>query len=231
MKNNIIYTPSTNYNERSSGQAPHLIIVHYTDMTSATAALERLCDPTSHVSAHYLIEKTGRLHQMVDDLFRAWHAGKSYWQGKTDLNSLSIGIELDNPGHSHTYEPFPSPQIDRLIQLLSHLCLLHHIPPYAILGHSDIAPDRKQDPGELFPWQTLQEHGFGLIPSRAPLRPMPSTLEQAHSILESIGYGQGDLEKTLMAFQRHFIPHELTGTLTLKTAELLSRIPYLTFFP
>ncbi len=230
MKNNILHTPSPNYNERRYAHPPKVIIIHYTDMLSADAALQRLCDPKSAVSAHYLIERSGQIHQLVADHHRAWHAGVSFWQGETDLNSLSIGIELDNPGHSHTYLPFPTLQMEGLLGLITHLCDLHKIPPYAILGHSDIAPDRKIDPGELFPWTDLNSLGFGLIPSVKPLHPIPTTRRQAEEILSNIGYGQAEYEKMLISFQRHFVPLEVTGTLTPKTADMLSRIPYLTFF-
>ncbi|HXF90669.1 MAG TPA: N-acetylmuramoyl-L-alanine amidase [Candidatus Nitrosotenuis sp.] len=230
MKNTIKYTPSMNYNTRKMGAKPKVIIIHYTNMTNATSALSLLCNPQSQVSAHYLIEKFGTIHQLVPDHFRAWHAGLSSWQGIDDLNSWSIGIELDNPGHSHGYKPFPNRQIATLLDLLTHLCKIHEIAHYAILGHSDIAFDRKQDPGELFPWSTLNTHGFGLIPSREPLRQIPKDEAEASVILEKIGYGKGDFSALLFAFQRHFVPHCLTGILDLETADVLSRIPYLTFF-
>jgi N-acetylmuramoyl-L-alanine amidase len=231
MKDNMMYTPSPNYNERLNGSVPRVIIVHYTDMISANAALERLCDPGAQVSAHYLIEQSGIVHQMVDDHHRAWHAGKSFWQKEVDLNSLSIGIELDNPGHSHGYPPFPERQIISLTNLLMHLCTLHSIPRFALLGHSDIASMRKSDPGELFPWAYFQSLGFGIPVEKKPLRPIPTTQKDAEDILHGIGYGDASFENILVAFQRHFTPRKITGTLTPATADMLSRIPYLTFFP
>lgn len=147
---------SPNFNERAGGQAPSMIIIHYTDMKTGEEALERLCDPATEVSAHYVIEEDGRLFQLVEDDKRAWHAGVSEWDGQTDINSASIGIELVNPGHSHGYRPFPDVQIAVLIGLCRGLMAKYNIPLDRILGHSDVAPGRKVDPGELFPWDRLR---------------------------------------------------------------------------
>lgn len=225
----IKWHPSPNANERRLSSLPKVIILHYTDMVSSAAALEHLCDPKAEVSAHYLITQAGIIYQLVDVTHRAWHAGVSSWQGQGDINSWSIGIELDNPGHSHGYQPFPSKQIKALLYLLPELCKQHCIQPYAILGHSDIAPERKQDPGELFPWETLNQAGFALIPHPEPLRPLPTNDHEALQILQKIGY-YGNFTANLYAFQRHFVRHEVTGTLTEATQDMLSRIPYLTFF-
>ncbi|MCB1531810.1 MAG: N-acetylmuramoyl-L-alanine amidase [Alphaproteobacteria bacterium] len=148
---------SPNFTARRGGHAtPSMIIIHYTDMKTGQEALERLCDPASEVSAHYVIEEDGRLFQLVDDDKRAWHAGASEWQGESDINSASIGIELVNPGHTWGYRAFPDVQIEVLIDLCRELMGKYDIPLNRILGHSDVAPGRKIDPGELFPWKQLR---------------------------------------------------------------------------
>lgn len=152
---------------------PSMIILHYTGMQSAKAALERLCDPASEVSAHYVIEEDGRTHQLVNDDMRAWHAGRSHWGGLTDINSASIGIEIVNKGHEFGYEDFPSAQIEAVIALTSDLMKKYDIRADRVLGHSDIAPDRKTDPGERFPWRELANHGIGLYPTPPRWMPKP----------------------------------------------------------
>lgn len=148
---------SPNYTERRGGhEKPSMIIIHYTGMKTGQEALERLCNPNSDVSAHYVIEEDGRLFQLVDDDKRAWHAGVSEWKGETDINSASIGIELVNPGHEWGYREFPDVQIDVLINLCRDLIAKYEIPLDRILGHEDVASGRKQDPGELFPWERLR---------------------------------------------------------------------------
>lgn len=144
---------SPNFTARRGGhEIPSMIIIHYTGMKTGQEALERLCDPEAQVSAHYVIEENGDIYQLVDDDKRAWHAGASEWQGETDINSASIGIELVNPGHEWGYRDFPDVQIEALIELSKDLVERYGIPVERILGHSDVAPGRKQDPGELFPW-------------------------------------------------------------------------------
>jgi N-acetylmuramoyl-L-alanine amidase len=156
---NIIQTPSPNFNERP--MAIDAIILHYTDMVSTEAALAWLINPASKVSAHYLISEEGTIYQMVKEEDRAWHAGVSYWQGQHNLNDSSIGIELANPGHTHGYQPFPDAQIEALIELCLEIQKRWSIPGNRILGHSDVAPGRKQDPGPLFPWERLARVGLG----------------------------------------------------------------------
>ena len=157
--------PSPNYNDRPDGMAITSIIIHYTGMKSAEAALDRLCDPASQVSAHFTIDEDGTIYNHVDPKHRAWHAGVSEWSfvGETlrNFNDFSIGIELVNPGHEFGYRPFPDAQIDALIQLMKHLYRDHPtIKPELVLGHEDIAPTRKQDPGELFPWDRLRQENL-----------------------------------------------------------------------
>ncbi|MDQ2861504.1 MAG: N-acetylmuramoyl-L-alanine amidase, partial [Pseudomonadota bacterium] len=145
-----IPAPSPNFDARSA--PPDMIVLHYTGMKTGEAALARLTDPASRVSAHYLIEEDGRLYALVDEARRAWHAGVAAWGGTTDINGASIGIELVNPGHEFGYRPYPGQQIGMLIDLLADIRSRWTVPDSRILAHSDVAPARKQDPGELFPW-------------------------------------------------------------------------------
>lgn len=197
--------PSPHFSERALPL--DAIIIHYTDMPSADEALAWLCHPTSQVSAHYLIDEAGKAYQLVQDEKRAWHAGESYWQGCTDMNSCSLGIELANPGHSHGYQPFPEAQIDSFLRLCEQLCRRWDIPKNRILGHSDIAPRRKQDPGHLFPWDILAREGFGLRPSSTqPV--IASSDDFVKESLSTIGYETVSLPHTIRAFKRHFQPHQ-----------------------
>ncbi len=151
--------PSPNFNDRRDSKKPCYIILHYTDTKDTVEALSYLCNPEAEVSSHYVIEQDGNILQLVDEEKRAWHAGKSEWKGETDMNSVSIGIELVNPGHTYGLEPFPDIQIEKLIILCKQIMTRWGIPPENVLGHEDIAPGRKIDPGPLFPWQTLIENG------------------------------------------------------------------------
>lgn len=186
-----------------------MIVLHYTGMRSAGEALERLCDPAAGVSAHYLIEQDGTLHTLVDPAHRAWHAGVSSWEGEGDVNSRSVGIELVNPGHQWGYEAFPKAQMEALLPLLAALTRRYQIAPTAIWGHSDVAPMRKEDPGEKFPWAQLARHGFGLWPRPGSVR-MRS--DEPQSLLEYLGYGavsQAEFLSIQQAFKRHFRPHTI----------------------
>ena len=156
--------PSPNFNARREGAAIRSIILHYTGMPDAQSALKRLCDPQSEVSAHLMIDEAGEIYRLVADTHRAWHAGQSFWQGETDLNSVSIGIELVNKGHEFGYTPFPAAQIEALKTQIAFLMKTHTLPASCLWGHSDIAPLRKEDPGELFPWQELAAEGMGVWP-------------------------------------------------------------------
>ena len=240
MKKPVIFSfPSPNWNERTTGMTPNLIIIHYTDMLNSKEALRRLCEPSSAVSAHYLIEKNGKIYRLVHDKYRAWHAGVSSWQGETSINCQSIGIELDYPGHCNDQgREFPRRQIVQLIVLLNYLCRRYSISPDRILGHSDVAPTRKQDPGENFPWALLANKGLGLgkdsfkgnlleYNEESKTSPLLS-LQESQVILRSIGYkcpthGQNCEETRLvfLAFQRHFLPNHLSGELCPATENLL----------
>ena len=149
--------PSPNFGERKDGRRPDMIVLHYTGMLTATAALEHLRTAASQVSAHYFVFEDGRVVQMVPESKRAWHAGAAVWAGETDINSCSIGIEIANPGHDYGYPDFPKRQIAAVTALCRGILTRNTIPPESVLGHSDVAPARKQDPGEKFPWRTLHE--------------------------------------------------------------------------
>ncbi len=223
----MIERPSPNRGPRRGGRRPDLVILHYTGMRTAEAALARLCDPRARVSAHYLIDEAGTLYRLVDEAARAWHAGLSAWEGESDVNSRSIGIELHNPGHEFGYRPFPEAQIVRLITLLRQIVSRHDIRPWHILGHSDVAPGRKQDPGELFPWQRLAAAGLGLWPTPAPVA-APPPIAKVQEMLHRFGYriprhGRADkaTRTVVAAFQRHWRPHMIDGVADGETVAIL----------
>ncbi len=161
MSLDIIDAPSANFDERTA--PPDMIVLHYTGMPTGEGALARLRDPNPpRVSAHYMVEEDGRIYRLVPEERRAWHAGLSFWKGQTNLNSVSIGIEIVNPGHEFGYRPFKDAQIAAVIALLSDIRTRWDVPDERIIGHSDVAPDRKEDPGELFPWKKLAAAGHGV---------------------------------------------------------------------
>jgi N-acetylmuramoyl-L-alanine amidase len=217
--------PSPNHDSR--GGPPNLrpvdmLVLHYTGMQSAAAALDRLCDPEARVSSHYLIDEDGTLWRLVPEARRAFHAGVSCWQGELNLNYLSIGIEIVNPGHEWGYRPFPEPQMAAVELLCRDILSRHPIPPYRIVGHSDIAPERKADPGELFDWRRLAAAGIGLWPPPDPalagrrgrgVGVMQRTAALAD--LARIGYcvSPGNEQPALAAFQRRFRPERWDGLL------------------
>ncbi|MBT4888262.1 MAG: N-acetylmuramoyl-L-alanine amidase [Rhodospirillales bacterium] len=164
----MIKRPSPNHNERPLETSVDMLVIHYTGMKNCEDALARLCDVEAQVSAHYLIDEDGTLYQMVDENRRAWHAGVSYWRGITDVNAHSIGIELVNPGHEFGYRAFPEAQMLTLIDLCKDILSRHDISACNVVGHSDVAPERKQDPGELFDWQRLADAGIAQWPRPVP---------------------------------------------------------------
>jgi len=204
-----IERPSPNHDARS--RPISMIVLHYTDMLSAEEAIERLCDPAAGVSAHYLVTREGVVVRMVPEERRAWHAGRSYWRGLTNVNDDSIGIEIDNPGHSNGYEPFPDAQIDAVVRLVADIKQRHHIGRGNIVGHSDIAPARKRDPGELFPWGQLARLRLALPrPSKNLMD--PCWTEAGFLIaLERFGYDVSDKMAAIIAFQRRFRPELIDG--------------------
>jgi len=203
-------TPSPNFDARAAGIALKYIVLHYTGMKDAASALARMCDPAAKVSAHYMIDENGSIIQLVDEKNRAWHAGKSFWCGITDTNSASIGIELVNPGHEFGYRAFPDAQISALKKILRDIIARHGLNlKKCLLAHSDIAPTRKQDPGELFPWQILAQEGLGIWPNATNNTPAHET--EITGLLSNIGYDTTDTRQSLLAFQRRFHPENLTG--------------------
>ncbi len=216
---------SPNFDPRSPGQAVDILLLHYTGMVSAEAALARLCDPAAKVSAHYCVEEDGTVWRLVAEDARAWHAGVGLWAGASDINARSIGIELVNPGHEFGYRAFPEAQIAALIALCREVLERHSIPPARVLGHSDVAPLRKDDPGELFPWARLATADIGLWPGDAVPVPVPPRRE-AKRQLAKLGYGylKDDFAAVVRAFQRHFRPEAVTGTLDAVTAGRLAAL-------
>lgn len=188
--------PSRNFDERR----PNFVILHYTSNDDAQRALRTLTDALSKVSSHYLIARDGKIYYLVDELARAWHAGASYWGGNRDLNSASIGIELDNNGA----EPFAEVQIEALLALLADLQRRYAIPAANFLGHGDVAPARKTDPGRHFPWRRLAERGFGLW-CEPPVTPVSSGADGA-VLLAAFGYDVSDMAAATAAFKSHFAP-------------------------
>ncbi len=198
----MIFTPSPNFDER---KAPvEMLVLHYTGMRSAREALDRLCDPAAKVSAHYVIDEDGEIYSLVDEGKRAWHAGVSSWKGKTDINSRSVGIEIVNPGHEFGYRPFPDKQIQSVIDISKEIKKRYFILDTNIVGHSDIAPTRKSDPGELFPWKRLAGNGIGLWTDN-----FATPEKSIKEMLAEIGYDTTDEQAALTAFQRRFYPEAI----------------------
>jgi N-acetylmuramoyl-L-alanine amidase len=219
----LIETPSPNFDARTA--PPSMIVLHYTGMQTGEAALSRLCDAEAKVSAHYLVEEDGRVFRMVAEERRAWHAGVSTWRGRKGVNGVSIGIEIVNPGHEWGYREFPGGQVEAVIELISDIRSRWEVEDRDIVGHSDVAPDRKEDPGERFPWKRLAEAGHGLWaePQAAPGAPVGEGEEGAavfalQAGLTRLGY---DLPPTglfdaptaavVRAFQRHWRQDRVDG--------------------
>ena len=217
--------PSPNHDARPAGGIVDMLILHYTGMTSGEAALARLTSPDAKVSAHYLIEEDGAIWRMVAEDRRAWHAGLSFWAGRRDINAHSIGIELVNPGHEWGYRPFAEPQMAALEALARDIVARHPIRPEFVLGHSDVAPPRKEDPGELFDWKRLARAGIGIWPGFATEQgDIHQDAAAAQRRLSAIGYEvpqSGALDEStravVTAFQRHFRPARCDGALDLET--------------
>jgi N-acetylmuramoyl-L-alanine amidase len=218
---------SPNQDRRGEPGRIDMLVLHYTGMQSAEAAIERLCDPAARVSAHYVIEENGRIWRLVPDARRAFHAGVSCWQCETGLNAVSLGVEIVNPGHEWGYRPFPEAQMASVEELCRDLIALHSIPAHRVVGHSDVAPDRKTDPGELFDWPRLARAGIGIWPPPAP--PPPGLeIDRARCLigLAAIGYCTGGELKmpVLAAFQRRFRPGCCDGRLDRATAARISEV-------
>jgi N-acetylmuramoyl-L-alanine amidase len=204
-----------------------MLVLHYTGMSTAEAALERLCDPAARVSAHYVVEENGVVWHLVAETRRAFHAGRSCWAGGADLNRVSIGVEIVNPGHEWGYRAFPEPQMAAVERLCHDILARHPIPPQRVVGHSDIAPDRKADPGELFDWPRLARVGIGIWPppSGQPM-PAPVNRREAISALRAIGYCVPPAAETaaIVAFQRRFRPSRCDGLIDGETARRIGEV-------
>lgn len=231
--------PSPNFGPRRGGMKPDAIVLHYTGMETGQAAEDWLCNPTSEVSAHYIVHEDGRIVQMVPEAARAWHAGKGSWQGVEDVNSFSIGIEIVNKGHAFGYPDFPAGQIAEVIALCRDIVRRYRILPQRVLAHSDTAPGRKVDPGEKFPWAILAREGIGHF-----VEPVESAegaalargaegdeVEALQAMLARYGYpieptGLFDIstEAVVSAFQRHFRPARVDGIADASTRQTLARL-------
>jgi N-acetylmuramoyl-L-alanine amidase len=232
--------PSPNHGERKGNGAPDMIVLHYTGLSDNEHAIRQLCSPSSEVSAHYVVLQDGHIVQLVAESRRAWHAGTAAWAGETDINSCSIGIEIANPGHENGYPAFPRRQIAAVTALCRSIFTRHRIPPERVLGHSDVAPARKQDPGEKFPWRLLAASGIGLWVKPAPIvqvRPIFTlgetnpAVEEAQALLARYGYDvtptgyfDGGTLDAVAAFQRHFRPQRVDGILDVSTLETLKAL-------
>ena len=232
--------PSPTHDERRDGRAPEIILLHYTGMQNAQQALNRLCSRNSKVSSHYFVFEDGRIVQSVQESRRAWHAGESHWAGETDINSASIGVEIANPGHDFDYPDFPSRQIAAVIALCRGIVARRGIRPDRVLAHSDVAPSRKRDPGEKFPWRLLADSGIGewVTPSRitdkGPSLALGQTSDDVRGLqiaLADFGYGlqvTGTFDETtrdvVTAFQRHFRPANVDGIADGSTLRTLHKL-------
>jgi len=229
-----IVRASPNFGDRRGGMQPDMIVLHYTGMQTGCSAEDWLCDPVSEVSSHYLVHEDGSVVQMVREADRAWHAGQSLWRGRSDINSASIGIEIVNPGHAGGCPPYPAPQIDALVALCADIVSRRHIPVAGIVGHSDIAPSRKADPGEWFPWARLEGLADHVMPvgrpGRAIVRPGEEGIQvkRLQGMLCAYGYGveaTGILDDQTItatrAFQRRFRPQRVDGVPDRSTLETL----------
>jgi N-acetylmuramoyl-L-alanine amidase len=231
--------PSPNFDNRSNGVSASILLLHYTGMESADVALKRLCDPQAKVSSHYLVHEDGHIVQMVDEDMRAWHAGVSSWRGITDINAHSIGIEIHNVGHNSTYPDFADVQMAAVVELCADILSRTDIWPENVLGHSDVAPGRKVDPGEKFDWPRLWRSGIGHLVSAEPAgngtgQRRGDTGEVVRALqrnLAAYGYGvpvTGEFDErtqiVVEAFQRHFRPERVDGVADHSTCQTLARL-------
>lgn len=230
--------PSPNIEDRRKGCRADIVILHYTGMDRAENAIAWLANPKSKVSCHYVIDEEGRITQMVEEIKRAWHAGASYWAGETDINSASIGVEIQNPGHEHGYPDFPPAQMHAVAALCRDIAKRRGVPPERILAHSDVAPGRKIDPGEKFDWAGLARHGVGHWVRPAALQNEPgepldddkASVAEALELMRTYGYGIENHERAdwlavlVRSFQLHFRPARADGHLDAGTLDIMRRL-------
>jgi N-acetylmuramoyl-L-alanine amidase len=220
---------SPNIEPRFDGKRVKTVVLHYTGMPSGQLAVEWLCNPASKVSCHYLVDADGTIVQMVDETMRAWHAGVSSWHGEIDVNSTSIGIEIQNPGHSAGSPAFPLPQMQRVAALTLDIMMRHGLHPSDVVAHSDIAPGRKVDPGEVFDWDYLAHHGVGQTTKAGSgavmtFLDMQSALQKLGYGIDSTGVGDEQTRTVLRAFQRRYRRNLVNGEADMETQHLLSRL-------
>jgi len=214
----MIDCPSPNFDERTLPVS--ILVLHYTGMADAASAIARLADPQAKVSAHYLVAEDGQIVRMVDEDKRAWHAGRSAWRGITDVNSASIGIEIVNPGHELGYHPFPEAQMQAVLPLVARIVGQYGIAPHNVVGHSDVAPARKKDPGELFDWERLASLHLAL--KRPKLGADPGWTDAGTLLaLSRFGYDVQDGPAAVRAFQRRFRQERVDGVIDAQTRSLL----------
>ncbi|MBK8161135.1 MAG: N-acetylmuramoyl-L-alanine amidase [Rhodospirillaceae bacterium] len=218
MPPTLIQAPSPNHDSRD-GQAVDILLLHYTGMPSGEMALSRLRDPAAKVSAHYVVEEDGRVFHLVPEDRRAWHAGVSSWLGAANINQRSIGIEIVNPGHEFGYRAFPAAQMTAVLELSLGIITRHRIPAARVIGHSDVAPLRKEDPGELFDWQGLAAAGVGVWPSPKPVQWSDDAFFAA---LQRYGYETSDRAAATRAFCRHFRQGRLSDVPDAELAAILN---------
>ena len=232
----LIPAASPNFNDRP--RPPDMILLHYTGMATGEAALARLCDPVAKVSSHYVVEEDGRVFALVDEDRRAWHAGVSFWRGERDINGCSIGIEIVNPGHEFGYRDFPDAQIEAVIALLDDIRARWTIPDARVLGHSDVAPDRKQDPGERFPWRRLALAGHGLWADVDPgegqvlkegdhgeaVMRLQSDLSRLGYEQDATGWFDAATRVRIAAFQQHWVQSRVDGAADAATSARLGAL-------
>ncbi|MGQ0661069.1 N-acetylmuramoyl-L-alanine amidase [Sphingosinicella sp.] len=222
MEDGIIEAPSPNFDDRD--QPVSMVVVHYTGMQDGASAIARLRDPEAGVSCHYVVDEEGRTLRLVPEDKRAWHAGKSHWRGIDGVNAISIGIEIVNPGHEFGYRPFPAEQMASVVRLMAGIMQRHTIPIANVVGHSDVAPTRKQDPGELFDWALLARHNFAV---RRPTEGLvdPGWTDGGFCLaLERYGYDVRDAFAATVAFQRRFRPELMDGTIDGECRAILLRL-------
>ncbi len=235
----VIERPSPNHEPRAGGRAPDMLLLHYTATVDGETAIRWLTNPKSKVSAHYLVDVDGSIVRMVDEADRAWHAGVSFWAGERDINSCSIGIEIQNPGHDTFYPDFPEPQLVALEALCRDIVSRHAIAPERVLAHSDVAPARKIDPGEKLDWGRLHRAGIGHYVEPEPIRSGPvlklgdegPAVRELQERLAGYGYGvprhglyDGETRMVVAAFQRHFRPARVDGVADSSTIVTLERL-------